>query len=350
MSTDSNNANDRFVLAGRWLFRLQSDDLSHEEVSEWLRWFEEDPKNRAAFEEAQEILEAARSVPVEMRQAWSASLAATRPDRTMRRRPAEEFLSWINTNSALVAAASLTAVAIALAFSWSMSRDVRQLPMAIAYQTSLATHRNQSLADGSFVHLGARSSISLNFTAETRYVFMESGEAQFNVAKDPQRPFIVQAGATMVRAVGTEFNIRRAGASTTVAVSEGTVEVFRAGATDSSIIGGGPAIRVTAGEQVIVESEQALPTKKPVHVADVSAWKVGRLEFENEPLRSVIATVNRYSPREIVVTEPRLNDLRLTGTVESHQTGAWLGSLPEILPVRIVEVGRGAVLISPARD
>ena len=86
----------------------------------------------------------------------------------------------------------------------------------------------------------------------------------------------------------------------------------------------------------------------PVDPVAVSAWQTGRLEFVNEPLRVVVATVNRYSPREIVVTDQSLSDLRITGTVSGDHTEEWLRALPEIIPVRVIEVSKETVLVSPA--
>lgn len=360
MTTDAQRsvgAEERFVAAGRWLFRLQAEDVTPEEFADWLQWYEEDPLNRAAFEEAQAVFEAARGMPIEERRDWAEALRASTPPGGSRlqeknNRTRRGWLawpgSWTVSQRWAASAAALALVTIALSAWLTGAMDPPPPQLTTTFQTPLATHRSETLPDGSTVHLGARSSISVNFSSETRYVVLEAGEALFTVAKDASRPFVVQAGQVAVRAIGTEFNVRRAAESTTVAVSEGVVEIMRGASRAGSSAGGSNGIRIPAGEQLVIETASSPPTAKPIEVAAVSAWQSGRLEFENETLRVVIATVNRYSEREIVITEPGLNELRITGTVDGRQTNAWLSELPEIIPVRVIEVSKGTVLISPS--
>jgi transmembrane sensor len=350
---------ERFALAGRWLFTLQTEDVSHEEFSNWLQWYEQDPLNRAAFEEAQALFEAARGISVEERRDWAGALLASARVRGARPREVDTspmpmrkgWLGWRGTWLAprqwAAAAAVFASLAIALS-AWLTGVMEPGPQLTTTFQTPLATHRSEALPDGSVVHLGARSSISVNFSSETRYVVLEAGEALFTVAKDSSRPFVVQAGQVAIRAIGTEFNVRRAAESTAIAVGEGVVEIVRGTSRDGSPTSRTTGVRVSAGEQLVIETDWTPPTAKPIELAAVAAWQSGRLEFENATLRVVVATVNRYSPREIVITDPRLNDLRITGTVDGRQTNEWLSELPEIIPVRVIEVSKGTVLISPS--
>jgi transmembrane sensor len=181
----------------------------------------------------------------------------------------------------------------------------------------------------------------LYFTAEARYVVLEGGEAYFEVAHDVSRPFIVQVGAVTVRAVGTAFNIRRAQERIVIAVTEGAVAVGQMrplGATSS--------VRVAAGEQANVNSAKASVAIVNADAWAIGAWRMGRLEFVNEPLSSVIATVNRYSSREIVVTDREVSAATYTGTVNEDRIDEWLLALPDVLPVRDSRVGGETILIS----
>jgi transmembrane sensor len=221
-----------------------------------------------------------------------------------------------------------------------------------AFKTERAIHRDISLPDGSRVRLGARSQLFVNFTSQTRYVVLEGGEAFFNVAKDKERPFIVQAGEVTVRAVGTEFNVRRVMDKTIVAVTEGVVEVRQSLRPDdrrprqATSRSASKAIRVVAGEQVSVDPAAAVVSVKQVDSEAVIGWQEGRLEFVDEPLGMVIDTINRYSRRDIVITDKAINELRFSGTVSREHIDQWLFALSEIFPVDVRRVGNETVLIS----
>src|SRR5205823_2531257 len=95
--------------------------------------------------------------------------------------------------------------------------------------------RSIALPDGSLIELNARSSVRVRFTSNERAVELFEGQALFRVAKDPARPFIVSSDGKRVRAVGTQFDVYRKKASTTVTVLEGRVTVGRAAAEGTSL-------------------------------------------------------------------------------------------------------------------
>jgi transmembrane sensor len=212
------------------------------------------------------------------------------------------------------------------------------------------------LPDNSVVKLGALSSLSINFTSAARYLVLEGGEALFTVEHDAARPFVVQAGSVRIKAVGTQFNVRRAEESTFVAVKEGVVEVTQERMPPNTISASAdPArrpsteiIRVVAGEQALAEHSE-LPLKlTAIAPQTVATWQEGRLEFVDESLRTVIATVNRYSRREIVLTDSAaLGDLRFTGIVMESRIDDWVDAIQEVFPLRASGAGKGAILLSP---
>src|SRR5262249_17475814 len=160
----------------------------------------------------------------------------------------------------------------------------------------------------------ANTALSTNFTREERYLVLENGEAFFEVAKDRARPFIVQAGAVRVKAVGTEFNVRRSLGMTFVSVREGVVEVAQEGATPAVPVGEVPTgsipvrsrdvvTRLRAGQEGVAASAQEVAVLS-VPRDNIASWQEGRLEFVDEPMQSVLATVNRYSQQEIILSDP----------------------------------------------
>lgn len=340
-------SSERFLIAAQWIVRLGADDIKPEEFSSWVEWYEADPLNRAAFEEAQATLESTRTLGGDDRARLAKSLLARRTGPPAHALGAtwERLRLWSRAYSIPFSAGAVAVALVGLAVWISLPEHPGQV--TATFQTSIATHRSEQLSDGSVVHLGARSSVVVSYSGETRYVVLESGEAFFKVAKDSTRPFVVQAGLVSVRAVGTEFNVRRAGDSTTVGVKEGVVEVTRKAAESAAVQHAWSDVRLSAGQMAVLPT-RADPVVKQIHRAGVSGWQSGRLEFFNEPLPQVVATLNRYSAREIVVTDPVLESLRLTGSIDGRNITEWLQALPDIFPVKVNDIGKTTVLISPA--
>jgi transmembrane sensor len=322
---------DRQEAAGEWLLRLEADDLDQQELAAWLEWYTH-PANRATFDELQAEYERLRSASPSVRQkladkvltanAVSASSSSQRAAR----------LRWL-------AAAGVAAIAACAAlWVWRTHAWPSRLQTA-AYHTPRAEHDEIDLPDDSVVQLGASSSVSLSYTTAARYVVLEQGEAFFDVAPDPRRPFIVQAGTVAVRAIGTQFNVRRTEDRVVVTVSEGAVDVAR----DQSA----KRIRVAAGEQAKIDAQREELAVTRTDPAMATAWQSGRLEFVNEPLSAVVATVNRYSSREIVLGNGA-GDISYTGTVFEDRIDEWLRALQDVFPLQLTEVdGQTVVLSTP---
>ena len=355
---------DRLEIASDWLLRIQAGALDSEELAQWLQWYDAESANRAAFEKVQATFESIHALPRSERSAWAARLDELQQperecsdDRAVHRFPEEIKSVWQQPvplpwfSSRAWAAGFTLSLGVLVGFVlWQLGGGG---PVETsAFKTERATHRDISLPDGSRIRLGARSQLSVNFTPQTRYLVLEGGEAFFDVAKDRERPFLVQAGEVTVRAVGTEFNVRRVVDQTIVAVTEGAVDVVQSLRPENRELrqamagDAAEAIRLVAGEQVSIGPLEAAIAVKQVEPKAVNAWQEGRLEFADEPLGIVIDTINRYSDREVVITDKAVDGLRFTGTVSREHIDEWLFALSEIFPVDVRRVGNETVLIS----
>ena len=337
---------DRLEIASDWLLRIEAGSLDSEALAQWLQWYDADPANREAFEKIQATFESIHALPASERSALASRLDDVPPEKQHFRLaiPWPSHRVW-----APVFAMALAIIVGAVLWQLGGHRTIE----TSAFKTERAAHRDISLPDGSRVRLGAKSQLFVNFTSQTRYLVLEGGEAFFDVAKDSQRPFLVQAGDVTVRAVGTEFNVRRVMGQTIVTVTEGTVDVVQSLRQDdrrpkpAAARNRSETIRVVAGEQVSVRPREPAVSVKQIDSQAVSAWQEGRLEFGDEPLGMVIETINRYSRRDVVITDQAINEYRFTGTVSREHIDEWLFALPEIFPVDVRRVGNETVLISP---
>lgn len=298
-----------------WVLRLRDEQVTQEVLAQWLHWYQADERHRLAFEEMQSFWhECGRLIGDDEPAGIAALLAGRASTPSERSQPS----GWRRRLSAL--AASLLIVAATL--GWLVSANWS------APAVSTAEVRQTSLPDGSTVDLAAKSTVSSHYSEGMRLLVMEgeSGEAYFSVARNPQRPFVVQVGTMQVRALGTAFNVRHADDRVVVSVTKGVVEV----STPSG------SAKVAAGNRIVWEvSGDSMPSITPSTEASALAWQQGRLEYHNEPLAAVIADVNRYSQQRIVIDDAAAGEILFSGTVFTQATDAWIDALPQVFPVQL---------------
>jgi transmembrane sensor len=216
------------------------------------------------------------------------------------------------------------------------------------YVTRIAEVRELPLEDGSVVTLGPQSTMDVTFSGNERRVTLAGGEAFFSVAPNPQRPFVVAAGDTLIRVTGTKFNVNYEGGRVRVTVLEGRVEVARAGETPT-VGGGPPAVELTSGQQAFDASGLPAPRIEPIRVADAGAWRQGRLSYQDAPLGEIIADANRYRAAEIRLNSPALARERITTSFRASQIDQMLATLPDTVAVTVRRNPDGTVDLDPVR-
>jgi transmembrane sensor len=168
-----------------------------------------------------------------------------------------------------------------------------------------------ALKDGSVVTLNTASEIRVTYSDTLRGVELVQGEALFDVAKNKSRPFVVMAGDTHVRAVGTSFTVRRLEAAPVqVLVREGTVDVFKPET-------GTAPVRISANSMAEAplarEAEIAARAVLPAQLHRQLAWQTGQIAFEGETLAQAAAEFARYSDTRIVIDDPVLAREEIAG-------------------------------------
>lgn len=186
---------------------------------------------------------------------------------------------------------------------------------AQGYSTRIGETRVVPLEDGSIVTLNTNSAITVAFTDKLRRIHLVRGEALFDVAKNKQRPFVVDADGTSVRAVGTSFTVALLpNQPVQVLVREGIVEVKRADQPAAT------PVRLLADVKAIAPKDAPIVTQR-VATAEVTralSWRIGRLAFEGETLAQAAAAFARYSDTKIVIDDPSVAKETITGLYVSN--------------------------------
>lgn len=325
--------NQIYAEAADWLVELRSGDAdgaSHKQFSDWLRT---SPEHMRAYLELAAIwtegsnLDAGHELDdALLAEALPANVVALPQTHALSRpaqKPAGSFRRWHDRYSRIAWAASfLIAMLGALSWYW-YDTQVRGV-----YVTRVGEQYTVTLTDGSVVKLNALSKIRVHFDDTARHVDLLRGQAFFQVAHDTERPFRVWADNTKVRAVGTQFDVYRKSANTTVSVVEGTVAIVpdlptQASTNVPSAVAAMPETHqgthemvVTAGEQLIVDADAAYKPAMP-DVAAATAWMQGQLIFKGTALRDVAAEFNRYNTRQLIIADQKLGDLKISGIFSS---------------------------------
>lgn len=334
--------------AAQWFVRLQDGEASAEAFAEWNKWLGASSEHRLAYEEVENTilrLERLRHPPQlpSLAQLAADGYDGSAPlDQLTAIQPGAASKLPRNTRTVLLA---LAAAVVLMAFggSWFLS-NVTSQPAggSMNYRTAAAQTQLIQLPEGSRVTLDADSELNVVLTSDRRALTLVRGEGYFQVAKDRSRPFVVQAGAAQVTAVGTAFNIRRSANRTVVAVLEGKVELV---AEPQSRPNTPARASVAAGEAVSYSESgdlQALPANEASLAA---AWLQGHRRYYNEPLRYVLADVSRYTGRKIEVSDELTGNLLFTGTLDVENSEAWLRGLSVALPVRLVQEKNGTLRV-----
>jgi transmembrane sensor len=189
-----------------------------------------------------------------------------------------------------------------------------------------------TLEDGSTVQLNASSAIAVDFDGKQRNIRLLRGQAFFQVAHAPERPFTVEAGTTRITALGTAFDVRFGASDTDVTVTENTVLVELNDANPSSL-------RVTQGEQATYEPESGRTSVKPVDSLVALAWQRGQIAVENAPLSYIVEEMGRHFSGRIIVAGNALARRRVSGTITVADTDAALAFIKQALGVKVTRLG-----------
>ena len=214
-------------------------------------------------------------------------------------------------------------------------------PPLVTHKTELGEQRSIALSDGSIVMLNTLSEITVSMDGSTREVMLVSGEALFDVASDPRRPFVVETGAMSLNVVGTKFSVYRKRNSTRVAVVEGVVHARSPRSPEDLLI-------VRAGEGAVATAQGVVLSDAHFDIGKAVAWIDRRLVFDGAPLAEVVAEFNRYNRKPLVVEDSALANRAITTVFDAHDVRALVAFL-ELEPDVEVERGDDAIRIRVRR-
>ncbi len=320
--------------AVKWLACEDLDLSPHRE--QFAAWLEESQDNRDAWVQAHrmwDLFDDAQDHDVIAALARAARKAGPEPSP----RPLRAWLAAASIAIAVISAALLAGVHQGWFAGSGRAAQiaVNAAPSLAAmghadYVTGRAERSIVDLPDGTRVTLDADSAVDVAFTSGRRDVRLLNGHVFFDVAHDHTRPFAVRAEGRVITALGTQFEVRAASGMLEVVLAEGRVSV----GADAEASSGDPLI-LSPGQALSVRQGQTVKVKR-VDLDDALAWRQAVVEFRDQPLAEAVGVLNRYTRAQIVIKDPKVAALRITGVFRTGDTPRFGRSVSEVLPVRMI--------------
>jgi transmembrane sensor len=336
--------------AARWRVRLSASDASARELAAFEGWLKESSEHRSLYES--------------MDRAWGLAGGSSDAPEILELR--EAALSFRPSSrgrpimfGAGVAAALLLSFGVWLGINRAKGPDSSSAPLAVVepgattinnarqgeFQTQVGERSTLRLVDGSVLTLDTASKVALDLFGQIREVHLLQGRANFEVARDPSRPFVVYAADRRITAIGTDFDVRLNEREIQVTLVEGKVAVDQLARGSNRAKPDTPMVRtkLQAGEQLNAPVGGAAS----VRGADLersTSWRDGRLVFAADRLADAVAEMNRYSRAPIVLGDAAVGELKVSGVFRTADPQAFARALTEYFNVETSEQGNATVL------
>jgi transmembrane sensor len=328
-----------------WVVRLSSDQRTRADEEAFRAWMEENPAHAEAFADCSALWDGVED------------LAASDEGHRALRHLRAPVRVWGRVTRRTAFLGGTGAVAAAAAGVVGFMTLGREQMLRTAPGEQKAVH----LADGTGVLLNTDSRLRVKLSGSERRLYLDRGQAFFQVAKDKTRPFRVFVGHDEVRALGTAFEVRRLGDSIQVTLEEGRVAIYRSGGGTPEILhkslepdggsaeGGSsdsppPLAVLSPGEQAVFAATRPVAVRD-IDLRKVQAWRYGRMILDDTPLGDTVADLNRYGGVQIVLADQKLADIKVSGVFHTGRPEDFVKSVTSAFPVTIAQEDEQTIVL-----
>lgn len=345
-----------------WVAQVESGNLTGSDIAALREWMSRSPAHKKEIHLISK-LSSQLSILTELTEPM---MDASAQHNNLRKRP------WVSISSRPRLVTAYASLAAAAFFATYLFIDTLLAPVEI-YRTAVGQYQTIKLSDGSEVKLNTDSQIEVDYSSKIRRVRLIHGEALFNVAKNPLRPFVVYSDQAKAEALGTSFIVRLRDALTEIAVIEGVVafskiaETFRVTEdTDQAAVTESGRVTAVDFRQVIVTAGQAItssdipkgmssnerfeaPTLTIREFQRKLSWTEGLFDFSGTRLEEVVQEISRHNNVTIEIADPGLKDLEFGGMFRTGDVESLLEAL-EGMNIEVVRDGLGRIELHMSDD
>ena len=201
--------------------------------------------------------------------------------------------------------------------------------------------KTELLEDGSKLTINAKTQLEVTYYRDKRLVKLMSGEAIFEVAKNADKPFIVESDHTKVTVLGTRFAVNKLGKLIRVSVDHGRVKV-ESTHTDGNTLQ--QEVILTNGEVAETQANSS-PQKVNRPASDAFSFERGLITFTNANMQEISDTLSRYRQQPVHTKDGQQLNAKITAVIKVRNVEKFLSKLPDMAPVK-VEQRESDLLIS----
>lgn len=295
-----------------WLVRLQGETVTAEDWLAFDAWLTAEPRHGEAYDFVTAQDEAL---------GHAAALEPKAEVVAFARKPAKSPRRAVLWSGGAALAAAFVAAAV-------LGPSLISGPAETVYATQVGQRRTVELDDGSRIDMAPGSRMTVRFTRGERHVDLGDAQALFDVAKDAKRPFVIAAGDTRVRVLGTRFDVRHRDGRVTVGVERGLVEVSP---------GSAQTYRLTPGRSLTHAEGASVASLGELAPGEAEAWKSGRLIYRDSALPEVAGDLNRLFQKPVRIVGANTRQVRLSGVLIVDSQDAMVARLAKLLPLEVTD-------------
>ena len=303
--------------ASAWLERFHAGNWTEQNQAELDAWLAESSAHRAAYWRLED--------------AWSNASRLSALRQPVRQPVAQRRILPILARTAAVIAVVGAAGIFAAQYSG--------FPETQIYATGLGGRETLALSDGSRIELNTNTVLRVATNARSRTVWLDKGEAYFEIKHDAAHPFVVFTAGHRITDLGTKFLVRQNEDRVEVALMEGSARV------DSDNSAQAQSAVLKPGEVAIATAEKLSVLQRPIRkLTSELSWRQGQLMFTETTLGDAVAEFNRYNTTKLVVKDPTVARMKINGTFPTDGAEMFARVAQHILQLRAAKRGDEIVI------
>lgn len=326
----------------KWFVIMQDADIEHPERSRFEEWLFSHPAHQRAYQEVCTLWEDLDSPDrlLHLESAMQQKIFIEKTDRSKK-------IRTVITRTLSVMFFAVAGISAYYGYeAWES-----QPTMHMVANTAIGQIRSQVLEDGTKLMVNANSDIEITYTRKERRVILKQGEASFDVAKNPDRPFVVDSGLARITVLGTRFAVNKFSSKVRISVDHGVVRVEPQQYLTTELTGVNRYAEhvLTLRDNEVAEfnlNGQSKRLQRPA--ADAFSFEFGTITFDQAGLEEIAETLSRYRQLPVTAQFDTANDVSITAVIQAKYTERFISELPIIAPVK-VNTDRNATLLTPKK-
>ncbi len=321
-----------------WFLRMQQIDIEHPDRSKFDAWLMADASHQQAYQQVSDVwegfdsVEQLKSLDAAMQQKqFQQSISA----KQTRARHIKQTLTG------LLSVALITFVSLFGYRTWQAQPVMQTIAIA-----EIGQIKAQTLEDGTKLNINANSEVEVTYYRDKRLVKLKRGEVIFEVARDENRPFVIDSGFGRVTVLGTRFAVNRLQKRIRVSVDHGRVQLEtvneNGGAQQSnSLIN---TLILNDGEVAEIMQNQT-PKRTTQSANDAFSFAKGAISFDKAGLAEIAETLSRYRKPAVTLQSSLVDDSEITAVIKVQDIEKFIANLPDMAAVQVQSTARQTVIM-----